>query len=296
MTSYLGEIFSVSCALVWAVAVIFLRTASIKVPALELNILKNSVGVLLFAGTFLVMGFDQFQGLDSLSLVLLGVSAVLGITIADTAFLKALSILGASRNAVLDCLYSPFVIVLSVIFLNETFGWGQAAGFVLVLGGVFLATSSSHRDPVTRRQLWTGLGYGTLSMFTMAIGLIISKPILADTSPIAVAGWRLLIGLLGGVIWMLVSGRAPRSVKVFRGPIPWLSILMGSFLGSWLALIVWMAGLKYTLASTASILNQTSIIFIVILAALFLHEPIGWKKALGTGMGFCGIAVVFLLT
>lgn len=296
MEAYLGEIYSVACALFWAVAVIFLRTASVSVPALELNILKNSVGVVLFAITFLVLGFDQFQGLDGRSLALLGVSAFFGITIADTAFLKALSILGASRNAVLDCLYSPFVIVLSVIFLQENFGWGQAAGFLLVLGGVFLATSSTHRDPINRRQLWTGLGYGTLSMFMMAVGVIISKPILADTSPIAVSGWRLLIGLLGGFAWVLISGRTRKTVQVFRGPLPWISIIMGSLLGTWLALIVWMAGFKYTNASTASILNQTSVIFIVILAAMFLREPIGWRKALGTGLGFLGIAAIFLLT
>jgi drug/metabolite transporter (DMT)-like permease len=95
---------------------------------------------------------------------------------------------------------------------------------------------------------------------------------------------------------MLVSGRFSRSVNVFRGPLPWVSIFMGSLLGTWLALIVWMAGFKYTQASTASILNQTSVIFIVILAAMFLREPIGWKKAAGSLLGFCGIAAIFLLT
>lgn len=296
MTAYLGEIFSIACAFFWAMAVIFMRMASVSVPALELNILKNAVGMVFFLLTFLVLGFDLFQGLDGRALLLLAVSAVFGITIADTAFLKALSILGASRNAVLDCLYSPFVIILSVIFLQESFGWGQAAGFILVLGGIFLATSSSHRDPIAPRLLWTGLGYGVLSMFMMSVGVIISKPLLADTSPIAVSAWRLLIGLLGAVIWVLLSGRLPRSMKVFRGPLPWVSIIMGSLLGTWLALIVWMAGFKYTQASTASILNQSSVIFIVILAAVFLKEPIGWKKALGSILGFGGIAAIFLLT
>lgn len=296
MTAYLGEIFSIACAFFWAIAVIFMRTASISVPALELNTLKNAVGMVLFLGTFLVLGFDQFQGLDERSLILLGVSAIFGITIADTVFLKALKILGASRNAVLDCLYSPFVIILSVIFLQESFGWGQAAGFTLVLIGVLLATASTHQDPIAPRLLWTGIGYGVVSMFMMAVGVIISKPILAETSPIAVSAWRLLIGLLGVVVWMLISGRLSRSMKVFRGPLPWVSIIMASFLGTWLALIVWMAGFKYTQASTASILNQSSVIFIVILAAIFLKEPIGWRKALGSVLGIGGVAAIFLLT
>jgi drug/metabolite transporter (DMT)-like permease len=134
-----------------------------------------------------------------------------------------------------------------------------------------------------------------LSMLFMAIGVVISKPLLADTSPIAVSAWRLLIGLLGGVVWVVISGRSSRSIAVFRGPLPWVSISMGSVLGAWLALMVWMAGFKYTEASTASILNQTSVIFIVILAAIFLREPVSWKKVGGILLGFAGIVVVFVL-
>jgi len=292
--AYQGEIFSVVCALIWAISVIFLRTASASVPALELNILKNAIGTGLFALTLIIMGSGQFAGLTVGTLGLLGISAVLGITIADTCFLKALNLLGAGRNAVLDCLYSPFVIVLSVIFLQESFGLKQAMGFVLIVGGVLMATASSQRDPISKSKLWRGLGYGSLSMLFMAIGVVISKPLLADTSPIAVSAWRLLIGLLGGVVWVVVSGRSRRSIAVFRGPLPWVSITMGAVLGAWLALMVWMAGFKYTEASTASILNQTSVIFIVVLAAIFLREPVGWKKAGGIVLGFTGIVAVFL--
>jgi drug/metabolite transporter (DMT)-like permease len=292
--TYLGEVFSVGCALLWAVAVIFLRTASNSVPAVELNILKNTLGTGLFALTLLILGPSQFAGLTGLTLALLGLSAVLGITIADTCFLKALNLLGAGRNAVLDCLYSPFVIILSVLFLEESFGWKQAMGFILIIGGVFMATSSSHKDPISQTRLWRGLGYGTLSMLFMAIGVVISKPILTETSPVAVSAWRLWIGLLGGIVWILISGRTKRSMAVFRGPLPWVSITMSAVLGTWLALIVWMAGFKYTEASTASILNQTSVIFIVILAAVFLREPVGWKKVAGIILGFSGIVTVFL--
>jgi len=265
------------------------------VPAFELNILKNTIAVGLFGVTLLIPGLRDFGNLDGGNLAKLGISAILGITIADTCFLKALNLLGAGRNAVLDCLYSPFVIVLAILFLGESFGLVQALGFILIVGGVILATSSSQRDPISRPVLRRGLAYGVASMFFMAAGVVISKPILADTSPIAVSAWRLLIGLLGGIVWMLLSGRTRRSMAVFRGPLPWRSLTMGSLLGSWLALMIWMAGFKYTEASTASVLNQTSVIFVVILAAVFLHEPIGWKKVTGMGFGFAGIAILFLL-
>lgn len=294
MSAYLGEIYSVGCALLWAVAVIFLRTASASVPAVELNILKNALAAGLFGLTLLFAGSGQFHGLSGRDFGLLAISAVFGISIADTTFLKALNLLGASRNAVLDCLYSPLVIILSVLFLHESFGWGQAAGFILIVGGVIVATSSSPHDRIPRPALLAGLAYGSLSMLLMAVGVVIAKPILADTSPLAVSAWRLLVGLGGGIVWVLVSGRLPKTFKVFRGPLPWISIGLGSVLGSWLALLVWMAGFKYTQASTASILNQTSVIFILVLAAIFLREPISWRKATGIVLGFAGVAAVFL--
>ena len=295
MVSHLGEIYSVICALLWAIAVIFLRTASASVPAVELNVLKNAVGLLLFAATFVVFGWDEFHDLTVEKLGLLGLSALLGITFADTFFLKALNMLGASRTAVVDCLYSPFVIVLSVFFLNESLRWGHLVGFILIIGGVLLATASTRFDRLSTGVLWKGLGYGALAMFLMAAGVIVSKPILVDTSPLAVSAWRLWIGFLGCIVWILVSGRMKQSLRVLRGPLPWVSILLGATLGSWLALVVWMAGFKYTQASTASILNQTSIIFIIILAALFLREPIGWRRATGVLLGFTGVSAIFLL-
>ncbi|MEZ5277190.1 MAG: DMT family transporter [Opitutaceae bacterium] len=295
MVSHLGEIYSVTCALLWAIAVIFLRTASASVPAVELNVLKNVVGLFLFAGSFVVVGWDEFHNLTAEKLGLLSLSALLGITVADTFFLKALNLLGASRTAVVDCLYSPFVIVLSVFFLDESLRWGHLAGFILIIGGVLLATASTHFDRLPTGVLWKGLGYGALAMFLMASGVILSKPILADTSPLAVSAWRLMVGFLGCVAWILVSGRTKQSIRVFRGPLPWVSIFLGASLGSWLSLLVWMAGFKYTEASTASILNQTSIIFIIILAALFLREPIGWRRATGVFLGFAGVAAIFLL-
>jgi drug/metabolite transporter (DMT)-like permease len=95
---------------------------------------------------------------------------------------------------------------------------------------------------------------------------------------------------------VVISGRLTRSISVFRGPLPWVSITMGSVLGAWLALIIWMAGFKYTEATTASILNQTSVIFIVVLAAIFLREPVSWKKIGGVLLGFAGIVVVFVMS
>ena len=60
------------------------------------------------------------------------------------------------------------------------------------------------------------------------------------------------------------------------------------------AMLFWIAGFKYAEASVAAILNQTSTIWIVVLAALFLHEPLTWKRGFGAFLAFAGVALIAL--
>ena len=51
-------------------------------------------------------------------------------------------------------------------------------------------------------------------------------------------------------------------------------------------------GMKFTQASVASALNQTSTIFIFIFAGLFLKDPVTFKRAIGIFLAFLGSFLV----
>jgi drug/metabolite transporter (DMT)-like permease len=53
---------------------------------------------------------------------------------------------------------------------------------------------------------------------------------------------------------------------------------------------LWMAGYKYTEASVAAVLNETASVFIVLLAALFLHEGLDARRLLGVTCTLSGVA------
>ena len=59
-------------------------------------------------------------------------------------------------------------------------------------------------------------------------------------------------------------------------------------------MFIWLAGYKYTEASIAGVLNQTSTLFTVLLAAVFLKEPLNLWKAVGAVLAFGGVAMIFL--
>jgi drug/metabolite transporter (DMT)-like permease len=72
----------------------------------------------------------------------------------------------------------------------------------------------------------------------------------------------------------------------------WRYMLPGSFIGAYLSMVIWLGGMKYTQASIASALNQTSNVFVFILAALLLSEPVTFIRVLAILLAFSGAFLV----
>ena len=71
-------------------------------------------------------------------------------------------------------------------------------------------------------------------------------------------------------------------------------MLLGTFFGSYLSLLCWLGGFKYSQAGISALLNQTSTVLIILLAAIVLKEPLTRVKLLAVGMAFAGAAIVLL--
>lgn len=162
----------------------------------------------------------------------------------------------------------------------------------MIISAVLEATHTNHADLAVRKALWLGVLWGVLAMAFMAVGIVMVKPILEQSSLL----WVMEIRLLGGIatlmiILLLNRERATilRSLLVQRG---WGYMFSGSFVGAYLALITWLAGMKFTQASQASALNQTSNIFVFILAAVFLKERMTVRRVIGIGLAFVGVYLV----
>lgn len=296
---YLGEICSLLCALFWAMAVILFRISlKREVEPFALNLYKNAVALGCFA---ISLGFihNPFDGIGREAGLVLVISGILGIAIADTLFLAALHHLGASRNAILNCLYSPFVLLIAMLALGERINLRQGFGFMLVLSGVALAVwqpapSGGPARPLPTSNLWKGLLEGSSSMLLMAIAIILAKPVLEQSSPVGVAFIRLLSATVGGLLWIALSGRWSLTARAFHRDLPYWKMTLGSVLGTYLALLIWLVGYKYAKASIAAVLNQTSVFWVMLLAAWLLREKITWRQMAGACLGFSGVACIFL--
>ena len=284
----LGEILAVASGLVWAVAVILYRVSGRNVHPLGLNLFKNILALVFMAPTMLILGQALFPAASAGATGLLLLSGFLGIAVSDTFFFYSLNRLGASIVAIVDCFYSPFVIGLSFVILGERMAAWQLIGVALIITAVLAASRSTNGVPVTRRDLIIGLIYGVLAMFFVAIGIVIVKPVLATTSIV----WATLVRIVGGTVpLVLLIPLLPERRAILKPLLDrsnWKVMVPASFFGSYGSLILWMGGMKYAKASVAAALNQLNTIFIVVLAALFLKERLGWWKIAAVVLAFVG--------
>lgn len=284
-----GEFSATLCGLLWAVAVILFKKSGETVPPVTLNLFKGTVGLGLFSLTLLVLDLPFFPASASRSdWIILLASGVIGIGIADSLLFAALNRLGAGRNAIVDCLYSPFVILCSIVYLSEPLsGWlFVSIGLLVAAIGIGTWNPAKLVGVTDRRSLRTGVLLGALSQVLMAIGIVMVKPVL-DSSEV---WWATTVRLVGGWSLLAIQGLLPRHraaiARAFRPSREWRVTIPAAVIGTYLSLIFWILGMKHTYTTIASVLNQMSVIFMLILATLFLKEPLTWRKAVAIAMGF----------
>jgi len=290
---YLGEALSLLSAVIWAFAVILFRKSGEKVHPLALNMFKNSLALVLFLPTIWLFGETLLRPVPISSYTLLLLSGVIGIGIGDTFLFKSLNILGAGLTGIVICMYSPFIIILSVIWLGESLTMLQIMGAVLIISAVLIATLEKRNEQIPRSNLLRGILFGVVSSAAMAVGIVMIKPLL-ERSPLL---WTSEIRLLGGALSLglilLFHPARRRIIDSLISTHSWGYTITGSFTGAYLALVVWLAGMKYTQASVASALNQTGTIFIFIFAGLLLKEPINLRRTIGIILAVIGVFLVF---
>lgn len=287
-----GEIFALTCAVLWASSVILFRYAGESLSANSLNLVKNIISSSLLIPTAIAIEGFVFPDLSSKQWLILIASGYLGIAVADTCYLQALRMLGAGRTAIVGSLYSPFVVIFSILYLGETLILWQWIGFVLVLIGILLVMYQTHYQNIDRKTLIYGGLFAAGSVFLTAAGVVAMKPILANEGFFWMVGLRMLAGVLGMLIFLCLSRRlASTYVSIFGGDHRWKIIVLASVVGTYLALLFWLGGFKYADASVASVLNETASIFIVLFAYLFLKEAMSKRKLAGVVLTFSGVLV-----
>jgi len=180
-----------------------------------------------------------------------------------------------------------FVVVLSTIFLREVPSFIQLLGIIFVLLGVrvfFIGSTLIFNEALgIVVTLISGIGWATY--------MVLMRHYLRKNQEnvIGLTAWSMTLGslmLFGAAIF---SGNL--TMPSHRG---WIIILFLSVVNTALAFVLWNHPLKTLKAYEQSILQNTMLIQITLLAYVFLKETLTLYKIVGMSMVFCGVLLVQL--
>ena len=288
----IGALLGLITAVLWATAVIFFKKSGEHVHPIALNLFKDVLAFVLFIPTAFVAGQTLSFSAPREDWIALIVSGVFGICLADTLFFYSLQLLGASVSAIINCLYSPAVILFSMLVLDERLTGIQAAGVASIVFAVALATGSKRVEKLGIRRIVLGLSAGVGAVTTSAIGIVLMKPVLERSPVLWVSEVRLLFGIAALGIVLLVHPKRRAIIDSLLIKQGQKFTLLGSFFGAYLGLLPWAAGFKYGQASITSAVQQVSYLLVFVMAVIFLKEKLTYWKTSGIILGMIGVYLV----
>ena len=149
----------------------------------------------------------------------------------------------------------------------------------------------SLRAATDRREVVKGITLGVVGILLMALGVVLAKPVLEHANAWWVTTTRLAAGLAFLTIQAATTRHRADVIAALRPSRTWLVSVPAGVIGCYLAMILWILGMKHTLASTASVLNQSSTLFVLLLAAVYLHERLNWRKGAAVGLAIVGALI-----
>ncbi|MBD9435093.1 DMT family transporter [Pseudoxanthomonas sp. PXM03] len=289
----IGEAMALGSAAAWAVGVILARQLGVHLPPLTLNLLKNGLVLCVLAPVALLLYAGAWPVMPVRDMLIVLASGVIGIALADTLYFRALNELGAGRMGVIGNLYSPLVMLLGFVFLDERLGGMQWLGFALVAGGVLLVSLPARGQAARPQHTLRGILLGLLAIALMAVAIVMVKRTL-ETQPLLWVTLLRLCGAMAGLLFLASLPSMRQRMRFVPRDVAWHRLVLAALVGQGLSMVLWLGGYKFTSASVAAILNESASVFLVVLAALWLREPMGRRAFVGVLLTFSGIACMLL--
>jgi drug/metabolite transporter (DMT)-like permease len=296
-----GVVAALLAALCWSVAVIIFKSASRFLSPLLIVLLKNTIATLCFVVLFFIFDIPFWlSGLESLDYYKIIISGVLGMGIADLLFIKALSQIGANRVAIVNCFEPGVVYLFSVLMLGSFLTPKQLFGFLVVVVALLIISYEKDDIEIASSIKRRGVLTQVLAVVLSSFGIVLIKPVLSKlnasiASQLWVTFFRLFPGFIFTWIVFMFKKNKLKLLIPLKNKSICLKIIIASGLGTFLALSFWIIG--YTNIQkppVASILGQTSVLFIIVLSYFFLNEKISKTKLGAMSLAICGVLFIVL--
>ena len=315
----LGELAGLGNAATWAITSIILGGFASRHSALRVNAVRMVSG----AAYFLVVvplagGLALFAGLSLGHILALGGTSILAQAIGDWLYVVGIDRIGAARASPISVSSFPLItLLLGALLLGERLTWPILAGAALIVGGILLLVlrspippedvpvpgsegleslaedekSPPPKAPLTTTQMLAGLGLVLAAAVAWSASTLWLRVITVGVPALAVTAIRVPCGAL-----FLVVTLGIRRQLSLRG-IPRRALLLlcaAGVFGTGFGSMLYIIAVQRTSAGIAALLVSTSPLWVLPLAAIFLHERITGRVLAGAALTVGGIWLVLI--
>ena len=288
----LGDTYALLAALCWSSGVILFELSGKVLDSIQINFLKNLVATICFILVLIITG-NIFVSYTANEYFLLFISAILGVALGDLFLLGSLRRLGSGLYAIVGTSYILFVFAFAFILYEENISTALFIGSSLIITGIIIRSSYLPKE-LNKKILIQGIIYGLIAQALTAYSVLLVKPLMSSHPIVHIAMVRFSIGLIFNALYIIFA----KGLGIFRQTIikglKTPTMISAAILGTFLSVIFWLLGFKYTLAGRAAVYNQLSTIIITIMAIIIYKEQINLKIIIAVLFAFIGAMIVSL--
>ena len=298
---YFGIISALLAAFCWSIAVIIFKSASNFLSPLLIVTLKNTIAVFCFITMFMFfeipLWYDNLNFVDYLKIIL---SGILGMGVSDLLFIHALSKIGANRVAIINCFEPAVIYCFSIIMLGTYLTILQFIGFLIVIIALLIISYEKDDSEIEQAVKNRGMSIQILAVILSSFGIVLIKPILSKinasiASQLWVTFFRLVPGFIFTWLIFLFKKNKLKLLLPLKNKSIAIKIIISSGLGTFIALSFWIIGYaNIQKPPIASIIGQTSVLFIILLSYLFLDEKISKIRIIAMIIALSGVLFIVL--
>ena len=311
--TYAGEFISIAVACSWTCTALFFEYAGKRIGSLQVNLIR-----LVFAGimlsTLLFITSGQFLpiGADTKTWLWLSLSGLVGFVFGDLCLFYSYTLITSRFSQLIMTLAPPFAAFFGFMLLNEQTGVMGLAGMAITLTGIAISVLKRPGGEDKRKKLalhlpLRGILLAIGGALGQGLGIVLSKKgmlfyeqslganeLLDNYIPFAATLMRVITGILGFTLIILITGRGQKLAQAVRDKRGMWATFGGSFFGPFLGVSLSLMAVRYTQTGIASTIMATVPILILIPYVIIYKQKPKWIEVAGAFLCVLGVACFFI--
>lgn len=318
---YIGEVISIGVAFSWTLSALFFEYAGNRIGSLILNLVRLIFAFLLLGGMlWIVTGSPMPQSADADAWIWMVLSGLVGFVFGDLCLFHSYTLITARFSQLLMTLAPPFAALFAWMIMGEKLSFMAFLGMCVTLTGIAISVLKRESTPSGMNDGKTngtngriklnlplkGLLLGIGAAIGQGLGIVLSKQgmhyyeisaqgtSVASYIPFAATQIRIITGLIGFTVIIVLSGRFKNLVKGFKDTKGMKAAFTGSVFGPFIGVSLSLMAVQYTDAAIASTIMATTPIIILLPYILIYKKKVTPIEIFGAVLSVGGVTLFFI--